>query len=151
MRSLILVAIVLCILPLSASGQESDACAGDHAGAERLVAEYIELYSGPTLDRWRTLFHPSVLVAFPDRDGSVQVRNLDDFITRQKGYFATGRQISERLENVRIDMGCGIARVSADFIFVNEGDERRGKLGLHLAADRSGWRIVSVLFAYEGG
>ncbi len=119
------------------------------AAVDRLVADYIGLYAGPTIDRWRTLFHPAVAVAFPDDDGSIRTRTLDEFVTRQKNYFATGRQISERLENVRIDMGRRIARVSADFIFKDEGEERPGKLGLHLAEGKDGWKIVAVLFAYD--
>jgi len=119
------------------------------AAVEQLVADYIGLYAAPTLDRWRTLFHPAVVVAFPDNDGAIRTRTLDEFVTRQRNYFATGRQISERLENVRIDMGRRIARVSADFIFVDEGEERPGKLGLHLAEGQDGWKIVAVLFAYD--
>ena len=113
------------------------------------MADYIGLYAGPTIDRWRTLFHPAVVVAFPDDDGSIRTRTLDEFVIRQKNYFATGRQISERLENVRIDMGRRIARVSADFIFLDEGNERPGKLGLHLAEGQDGWKIVAVLFSYD--
>lgn len=119
------------------------------AVVERLVADYIGLYAGPTIDRWRTLFHPAVVVAFPDDDGSIRTRTLDEFVTRQRNYFATGRRISERLENVRIDLGRRIARVSADFIFMDEGAERPGKLGLHLAEGKDGWKIVAVLFAYD--
>jgi hypothetical protein len=119
------------------------------AAVDRLVADYIGLYAAPTLDRWQALFHPAVIVAFPDDDGSIRTRTLDEFVTRQKNYFATGRQISERLENVRIDMGRRIARVSADFIFMDEGEERPGKLGLHLAEGQDGWKIVAVLFAYD--
>jgi hypothetical protein len=119
------------------------------AAVDRLLADYIGLYTGPTIDRWRKLFHPAVIVAFPDDDGSIRTRTLDEFVTRQKNYFATGRRISERLENVRIDMGRQIARVSADFIFVDEETERPGKLGLHLAEGKDGWRIVAVLFAYD--
>jgi hypothetical protein len=121
----------------------------DRAAVDRLVADYIGLYTGPTLEQWRTLFHPAVVVAFPDDDGSIRTRTLDEFVARQESYFATGRKISERLEDVRIDMGRRIARVSADFIFLDEGEERRGKLGLHLAEGREGWRIVAVLFAYD--
>lgn len=120
-----------------------------HSAVEQLVADYIGLYTGPTLERWRTLFHPAVIVAYPDDDGTIRTRTLDEFVTRQKDYFATGRRISERLENVRIDMGRRIARVSADFIFVDEGEERPGKLGLHLAEGNDGWKIVAVLFAYD--
>ncbi len=119
------------------------------AAVEQLVADYIGLYTGPTIEQWRTLFHPAVVVAFPDDDGSIRTRTLDEFVARQKNYFATGRRISERLENVRIDMGRRIARVSADFIFVDEGEERTGKLGLHVAEGEDGWRIVAVLFAYD--
>jgi SnoaL-like protein len=116
---------------------------------DQLVADYIGLYAAPTLGQWRTLFHPAVVVAFPDDDGSIRTRTLDEFVTRQQNYFATGRRISERLENVRVDMGRRIARVSADFIFMDEGEERPGKLGLHLAEGKDGWKIVAVLFSYN--
>lgn len=121
----------------------------ERAAVERVVADYVGLYAGPTLDRWRTLFHPAVVVAFPGADGQVTTRGLDEFVERQRNYFATGRRISERLENVRIDMGRRIARVNADFVFVDEGEERPGKLGLHLVQGRDGWKIVGVLFAYD--
>lgn len=121
----------------------------ERAAVEKVVADYIGLYAAPTLDRWRTLFHPAVVVAFPGADGQITTRGLDEFVERQRTYFATGRRISERLENLRIDMGRRIARVSADFIFVDEGEERRGRLGLHLAQDKDGWKIVGVLFAYD--
>ena len=120
-----------------------------HSAVEQLVADYIGLYTGPTLERWRTLFHPAVIVAYPDDDGTIRTRTLDEFVTRQKNYFASGRQISERLENVRIDMGRRIARVTADFIFIDEGEERPGKLGLHLVEGKDGWKIVAVLFSYD--
>ena len=119
------------------------------AAVERLVADYIGLYAGPTIGRWRMLFHPAVLVAYPDDDGSIRTRTLDEFFTHQQNYFATGRRISERLENVRIDMGRRMARVSADFIFMDEGEQRPGKLGLHLAEGKDGWKIMAVLFAYD--
>jgi hypothetical protein len=45
-------------------------------------------------------------------------------------------------------MGRRISRVSADFIFVDEGAERPGKPGLYLAEGKDGWKIVAVLFAY---
>ena len=129
-----------------ASGAHADPA---RAAVDQVVADYIGLYAGPTLDRWRTLFDPAVVVAFPGDDGSITTRTLDEFVERQRNYFATGRRISERLENVRVDMGRRIARVSADFIFVDEGEERPGKLGLHLAEGRDGWKIVAVLFAYD--
>jgi hypothetical protein len=140
----------LILFAMSVCAGASPADEGAQQGAvERVVADYIGLYAGPTLDRWRELFHPALVVAFPAEDGSITTRGLDEFVERQRSYFATGRRISERLENVRIDMGRRIARVSADFIFVDEGEERPGKLGLHLAAGQDGWKIVAVLFAYD--
>ncbi len=119
------------------------------AAVDQVVADYIGLYAGPTLDRWQALFHPAVVVAFPAEDGSVATRGLEEFVERQRKYFATGRRISERLENVRVDMGRRIARVSADFVFIDQGEERPGTLGLHLAEGQDGWKIVAVLFAYD--
>jgi len=136
--------------PATASPAASSTTDLARAAVDRLVADYIGLYAGPTIGRWRTLFHPAVVVAFPDDDGSIRTRTLDEFVTRQKNYFATGRQISERLENVRIDMGRRIARVSADFIFLDQGEARPGKLGLHLVEGKDSWKIVAVLFAYDG-
>ena len=139
--------LVLAMLALAhAQVARADAA---RAAVDRVVADYIGLYAGPTLERWRMLFHPAVVVAFPADDGSITTRGLDEFVERQRNYFATGRAISERLENVRVDMGRRIARVSADFVFVDEGEERPGKLGLHLAEGQDGWKIVAVLFAYD--
>jgi hypothetical protein len=116
---------------------------------QRTIEDYIGLYTKDTLDQWKTLFHPSLVVFFPAEDGSIATRNLDEFVERQRNYFATRKSISERLENVQILEGTRIARVVADFIFVDEGEERRGKLGLHLAQEQSGWKIVSILFSYD--
>jgi len=134
---------------LALAGVQAAQAEPARAAVDRLVADYIGLYAGPTLDRWQTLFDPAVVVAFPADDGSITTRTLDEFVERQRNYFATGRQITERLENIRVDMGRRIARVSADFIFIDEGEERPGKLGLHLAEGQDGWRIVAVLFAYD--
>ncbi len=48
-------------------------------------------------------------------------------------------------------MGRRIARVTADFIFVDEAEERPGTLGLHLIEEAGAWRIVAVLFSYDAG
>ena len=119
------------------------------AALDKTVADYVGLYARSTLDRWRSLFHPSVVVAYPEEHGGIKTRGLDEFFKAQKDYFETGRAVSERLEHVRIDAGWRIARVSADFIFVDEGDESRGKLGLHLVEAADGWKITSVVFAYD--
>jgi hypothetical protein len=116
---------------------------------ESVVADYVGLYTATTLDRWKALFHPGLTVASPQDDGGLRVRDLEEFFKAQKGYFATGRRIGERLENIRIEDGRRIARVTADFVLTDEGEERRGKLGLHLAEGRDGWRIVAIIFSYD--
>src|SRR5262245_50469439 len=75
------------------------------AALDKTVADYVGLYARPTLDRWRSLFHPSLVVAYPEESGGIKARGLDEFFKAQKDYFETGRKISERLENVRIDAG----------------------------------------------
>ena len=116
---------------------------------EKVVADYVGLYTRETLDRWMTLFHPSLVVAYPTDEGEVRTRGLKVFFKAQKDYFGTGRKVSERLENVRIDEGRRIARVSADFVFLDEGQESRGKLGLHLVETMAGWKITAVVFSYD--
>jgi hypothetical protein len=128
------------------------AVAGEaRTAVDRVVADYVGLYASPTLERWRALFHPSLTVASPSPDGTILVRDLERFFDAQKSYLATGRAIAERLENVRVEMGRRIARVSADFVLVEDGAEQAGKLGLHLVEGRDGWRIVAIVFAYDAG
>jgi len=122
---------------------------GQRAAVQRILDDYTGLYTRATLDRWKTLFHPALSVAWPEADGTIRVRDLDGFFERQRNYFATGRRISERLENVRIDPGRRMARVSADFVFIDEGEERRGRLGLHLLQEGDTWKIAAILFSYD--
>ena len=116
----------------------------------RRPAELPSTGSAPAADerpRGGWLFHRPVVVVFPDDDGSIRTRTLDEFVARQENYFATGRKISERLANVQIDMGRRIARVSADFIFMDEGEERPGKLGCTWQKGRTAgrsWRYYSL-------
>jgi hypothetical protein len=124
--------------------------AATRAAIDRVLADYVGLYAKDTLPRWKTLFHPALGVAFPGDDGGIVVRDLEGFYERQRNYFATGRRISERLENVRVEEGRRIARVTADFVFVDEGAERRGRLGLHLVQDGDdAWKIVAIIFSYD--
>ena len=116
---------------------------------DKTVKDYIELYRADTLDQWKRLFDPSVVIVFPGDNETFTVRNLEQFVERQKNYFATRKSISERVENVQVFEGRRIARLVADFIFVDEGQERSGKLGLHLVEGLDGWKIVAVLFSYD--
>ena len=119
------------------------------AALQKVLKDYVGLYTKDTLPQWKNLFHPSVMVFFPADDGGITVRNLNEFYERQQNYFAKRKSISERLENVQIFQGRKIARVVADFIFIDEGAQSSGKLGLHLVQGPDGWKIVSVLFSYD--
>ena len=152
MSSLLAVAMsVAIVMGMGAAVPPAEQKAPDDARAavERVVADYVGLYTRPTLDQWKTLFHDSLVVAYPTKEGGIRTRGLEDFFKLQKDRFETGRKMSERLENVRIDQGRRMARVSADFVFVDQGKENRGRLGLHLVESRDGWKITAVVFSYD--
>jgi hypothetical protein len=109
----------------------------------------VGLYRTETLEQWKKLFHPQLTVVFPDAKGSIVVRNLEQFYGAQANYLPKRKSVSERLKNVRINEGRRIARVTADFVFVDENVESRGKLGLHLVEGSEGWKIVAIIFSYD--
>lgn len=116
---------------------------------EAVITEYIRLYASTTLPAWRHLFHPGLRVCDPAADGSIRVRDLEEFFAAQQERFAKGDRVSERLEKVRITKGRRIANVTANFVFSLNGSERRGKLGLQLSEGREGWQIVALVYAYD--
>jgi hypothetical protein len=127
----------------------SIAAADSRTALDKVIKDYVGLYQKETLNEWKKLFHPSVTVVFPADDSGVNVRNLEEFLQRQLNYFEKRKSISERLENVQIFEGRRIARVVANYVFVDEGEESSGKLGLHLIEGPDGWKIVAVLFSYD--
>jgi len=151
MERRVLIALLVAVVAGAGAleGADSKGASPSRAALERTVADYTGLYAKSTLDRWKTLFHDSLVVVYPMEDGGARARNLQEFFKAQKDYFETGRRVSERLENVRIEEGWRIARVSADFVFVDEGQESRGKLGLHLIETGGGWKITAIIFSYD--
>jgi hypothetical protein len=146
-RGMLFLSITILATSLAIAGEVNSAESKE--ALQKVIKDYIGLYRADSLDQWKLLFHPSVTVVFPADDGSVNVRNLEEFFQRQKNYFSTRKSISERLENVQVVEGRRIARVVADFIFVDEGVEKSGKLGLHLVEANDGWKMVAVLFSYN--
>jgi hypothetical protein len=132
-------------LALAAGQQASET----DAGLRRVVADYVGLYRSETLPRWRSLFLPSFTVASANADGSVRVRNLDEFYAAQASYLASGRAIEERLENLAIERRGRLASAWADFALTDEGETSRGKLVLLLIEEQGEWRIHSLLFGYD--
>ena len=143
-RGLTIVVLLVAALPASAE----DAVVARRT-LDSTIRDYVGLYGSDTLAQWKQLFHPQLTVVFPDADGAIVARNLEQFYAAQASYLPTHKQVSERLENVRIDEGRRIARVSADFVFVDAGVEARGKLGLQLVEGSEGWTIVAIVFSYD--
>src|SRR5262245_19155983 len=103
-----------------ASSPGAPAAGADESAIRAVVADYVGLYKASTLERWKALFHPSLSVADPRPDGSIRVRGLEEFYGGQKSGFESGRTQGERLENIRVESGRKIARVTADYIYTGE-------------------------------
>ncbi len=114
----------------------------------KVVADYVGLYRHETLPEWRKLFLASFSVASTNPDGSVRLRNLDEFYTAQEKYLASGKAIREVLENVVVERRGRLASVWADFVLTEEGETSRGKLCLLLIEEKGAWRIQALIFGY---
>ncbi len=116
---------------------------------DRLLRDYIGLYTKDTLDAWRTLFHPAFVAAFTNDDGTTTSRTLDEFVARQRNYFASGRSISEELEDVKVERQGPLAVVRAGFILHDGPTAKKGRLMMLLIRDRDRFLIQSLVFTYH--
>ena len=147
--SVAVLTITLFVLGIGMASHEGSSSENADPELARILADYTRLYTRETLPEWRTLFHSAASIANLGSDGAINVRTLDTFYSAQENYFATGRRINERLKDVAIAPGKNMARVTADFVFRDEGEERRGKLGIHLLRQGQGWKIVGIVFSYD--
>jgi hypothetical protein len=115
---------------------------------EALLDDYIGLYRGDTLERWRTLFVASFVASAANADGTVTSWTLSEFYERQRRSFATGKPIREVLEDVEIDRDGPLAAVRSRFVWSDGEVTRHGRLMLLAIADRGSLRIQSLLFSY---
>ena len=122
--------------------------AGGDAAVQRVLDDYIGLYRKDTLERWKTLFLPSFTATYTNADGSVSTRTLDQFYEAQRSGFAAG-EMSETLDNVRIQRTGRLAHASADFRFTSRGSTRQGKLMLLMIEERGQLRIAALAFTYH--
>jgi len=113
--------------------------------------DYIDLYTRDTLGRWRELFLAEFVASSTNDDGSVTTWPLDGFYERQRSSFATGKPISEVLENVGTERTGRLAHVHADFVWTDGDVRRRGKLMLQLIEQHGKLRIQALTFSYGGG
>jgi hypothetical protein len=121
----------------------------DPALAE-LLRDYIDLYRGDALDRWRELFLSQFVALSTNSDGSVTAFTLDEFVARQRKSFATGKPISEVLENVATERAGRLAHVRSDFVWTDGEVRRRGTLMLLVVERHGELKIQSLAFNYAG-
>jgi hypothetical protein len=118
------------------------------AAVQRVVDDYIGLYRKDTLERWKMLFLPGFTASFTNADGTVTTRNLDAFYESQRSGFAAG-EMSETLDNVRIQRVGRLAHVSADFRFTSRGSTRPGRLMLSMIEEKGEMKIAALVFTYQ--
>lgn len=149
-------AVVMAGAPAPAGGAAPPADAVKPADAanpadpiDRLLHDYIALYAKDTLDAWRALFHPAFVAAFTNDDGSTTARTLDQFLERQRNYFASGRAIREELRDVTIERDGPLATVRAGFVLHDGDTAKPGRLMMLLLRDRDRYLIQSLVFTYH--
>ena len=144
-----LLLVLIAIPPAAASPPAGQGKKAPDAEIQALLDDYIRLYTADTLDTWSGLLAPGFVAAFTNDDGTTTTRTLEEFVARQRNYFATGRPISETLGNVRIDRQGRLAAVRADFT-LHDGDEaRKGRLMMLLIRGVDGFRVQSLIFSYH--
>ena len=119
------------------------------AEIDALLRDYIGLYTRDTLETWRGLFHPAFVAAFTNDDGTTTARTLDEFVARQKNYFATGRPIREELADVQVERQGRLATVRAAFTLHDGPERRQGRLMMLLIRDRDRFLNLSLVFSYH--
>jgi SnoaL-like protein len=144
----IALALLLALTVTGATPAPAAPPASDEA-VRRAVSDYVGLYRGQTLERWRALFLPGFTAAHVGDDGAVRQRTLEEFYQAQKRYFDTGKSIREDLENVRVERQGALASVWADFVLTEDGEKSRGRLVLLLIEDHGVFRIHSLMFQYR--
>jgi hypothetical protein len=144
---LALIAIV--IVPTCIVGASSPAT--PDAEIDALLHDYIGLYASGTLESWRGLFHPAFVAAFTNDDGSTTSRTLDEFVARQRGFFATGRPIREEIQDVKVERDGPLAVVRSAFTLHDGPAEKRGRLMMLLIRDRDRFVIQALVFTYSPG
>jgi hypothetical protein len=132
---------------LAASSPVTPPAAPD-AEIDALLRDYIGLYASGTLESWRGLFHPAFVAAFTNDDGTTTSRTLDEFVARQRSFFATGRPIREELQDVKDERDGPLAVVRAAFTLHDGPAEKHGRLMMLLIRDRDRFLIQSLVFTY---
>ena len=147
MRSTI---VALCLVLATGNVAESQSTTGDSSDArlKQAVADYVGLYRRDTLDAWEKLFLSSFTAANTRADGGMSMRNREEFLASQRRYHERN-DVTEELENVRIERNGRLASVWADFIVNENGRRNRGKLVLLAMEDAGQIKFHALMFAYD--
>jgi len=136
---------------LRARGAVSNAAVQGTAGVapvQRVLDDYIGLYTKERLPEWKALFLPSFTSSYTNADGSVSTRTLDEFYESQRAGFARA-PMTETLHDVRITREGRLAHVFAGFDFTSGGNTRRGQLMLLMIEAQGQFRIAALTFSYH--
>ena len=117
-------------------------------GVQRVLDDYIGLYTKDRLPDWKALFLPGFTAAYTNYDGSVTTRTLAEFYERQRAAFERG-PVAETLHDVRITRSGRLAHVAAGFDFTSGGTTRRGRLMLLTIETAGRFRIAALTFTYH--
>lgn len=115
-----------------------------------LLDDYIGLYRGDALERWRNLFLPDFVATSTNDDGSTTTRGLDAFYERQRALFATGKPVSEVLQDPKMQRTGNLACVISDFVWTDTEITRHGRLMMLLIVERGKLKIQALTFSYHG-
>ena len=137
-------AALLLAAPLGAQAAVDSA----DAKLRKAVADYVGLYRKDSLDAWEKLFLPSFTAANTRADGGTSMRTREEFFASQRRYHERA-DVTEELENVRIERNGRLASVWADFIVNENGRRSRGKLVLLAIEDAGQFRFHALMFAYD--
>jgi hypothetical protein len=122
--------------------------ATDNAAVQRVLDDYIGLYTKERLAEWKALFLPGFTAAYTNADGTVTTRTLEEFYASQRAGFARAA-MTETLHDVRITRVGRLAHVLAGFDFTSGGSPRRGRLMLLMIESQGQFRIASLTFTYH--
>jgi len=140
---------LIAIVTLLSGVDAASAAIANEDEIDALLHDYIGLYARDTLDSWRKLFHPGFVAAFTNDDGTTTSKTLDEFVARQRDFFASGRPIREELQDVKVDRQGKLAVVRAAFTLHDGPTEKHGRLMMLLIRDRDRFVIQSLVFTYH--
>jgi hypothetical protein len=122
--------------------------AADFGPVQRVVNDYIALYTRDRLADWKGLFLPSFTATYTNADGTVSTRTLEEFYESQRAGFAKG-PMNETLHDVRLMRDGRLAHAFAGFDFTSGGNTRRGRLMLLLIESHGQFKIAALTFSYH--